>query len=111
MKIHTANGFAYPNQGREEFLKRENPTSPATLFLRDLDVGGDVELYTAPDADGQPGTFTLRATVALNAKAFKMVTAPTDDVYLKIVAVDSNADWAYVSVTPFHYDRHLPDAP
>lgn len=106
MKIQTANGTLWPNVTREEFFKRESAILPGVVFLHDQDVGGDVEISTAPEAVGGPGTFTVRSTVTLAAKALKMVTLPTNDVYVKIQPLSSSVTYSIHSSTPFHYSRH-----
>lgn len=112
MYVQTADGSLWPDVSREEFFRLENPNLPGVIWLRDVGLAGtDVELSTAPDAGGEPGAFTLRATVTLPAGALKMETLPTDDVYIKITPLTSKVEFSVASASRFHYSRHLPDAP
>ena len=109
MKVQTADGSLWPGVTREELFRFENPSLPGVIFLRDVGgVGTDVQLHTAPDAGGEPGTFTLRATVTLAAGALDMANLPSDDVYLRVTPVSSRVEFSIASASSFHYSRHNP---
>ena len=110
MNVQQANGTLFPGVSREEMFKLENPLVPGVIWLQDLDVGGDVAISTAPDADGLPGTYTLRVTVTLAAKAMKMQDLPAvaGEPYIKVEPLASKTEYALASPSPFHYTRHLP---
>ena len=108
MRAQQANGIFYPSVPHQELFRMENPRLHGVVFLRDMGTGGDVKIYTAPATDGAPGSFTLRHTVTLGAKAMKVQTLPVQGVYIRIEPVSNQVEFDFVSMSPFHYSRHLP---
>ena len=107
MDIQKASGTLFPVGSRQDLFLVEHPSLPGVVFLRDRSgAGGDVKIYTAPNDGGLPGSETLRATVTLVAGGLAMQTLPTEDVYIRLEAVDGETEFSLVSSSSFSYSRH-----